>query len=56
MKRMERVKEGIMPLIIPEKFNCDALEDDITEFLTSTKRNNSYIAATDTDEFNMIFS
>lgn len=56
MKRMERVKEGIMPLIIPEKFNCDALEDDITEFLASTKRNNSYIAATDTDEFNMIFS
>lgn len=39
MKRKERVKEGIMPLIIPEKFNCDALEDDITEFLSSTKRN-----------------
>lgn len=39
MKRKERVKEGIMPLIIPEKFDCDALEDDITEFLSSTKRN-----------------
>ena len=28
-----------MPLITPEKFNCDALEDDITEFLSSTKKN-----------------